>query len=237
MLRAKSWQKSLSLCGLSLMLVVVTLSISEPGSTKPAQKNNQEEGLPGRRVGGGSRRCSIDGVNQPCPPILALVPSESLILAATDTPTLFLKFPKTDEQKVVQVELVVRDGSDRLVYEEIFILKDSGQIEGFEIGKNATFSGLVTGERYHWYLSVIHNPRDRAHDEVVEGWIRYQPLAPASSHRLNLAPPLEQAAIYEAEQRWPEAIETLIALQEQEGQNPQVRRAWEDLLARLDLAL
>ena len=229
-------QKGLCLLASGLVFIVFS-SIDIPagwaGQTKESsQKNN---GWPTRRVGGGSREgCGPDSPNQFCVPVIAMIP-DHLVVTATDTPTLFFQIPSLRNPKGVQMEFVLRDGSDRLVYETSFTATPEGGLLALHLPKTGDFQGLKVGENYHWYFSIIYDATDRAHDDVVEGWLRREVIPESLARQLKTATPIEQVALYKDAQLWTEAISTLALLKQDQPNNPILAEKWQFLLGELEL--
>jgi len=221
------------------LVFIVFSSIHIPagwaGQTKESnQKNN---GWPTRRVGGGSREgCGPDSPNQFCLPVIALIP-DHLVVTATDTPSLFFRIPSLRNPKGVQMEFVLRDGSDRLVYETSFSASPEGGLLALHLPKTGEFQGLKIDENYHWYFSIIYDPTDRAHDDVVEGWLRREVIPESLARKLQTATPIEQVALYEDAQLWTEAISTLALLKQNQPNNPILAEKWQQILGELELTL
>ena len=231
-------QKGLCLLASGLVFIVFS-SIDIPagwaGQTKESsQKNN---GWPTRRVGGGSREgCGPDSPNQFCVPVIAMIP-DHLVVTVTDTPTLFFQIPSLRNPTGVQIEFVLRDGSDRLVYETSFAASPEGGLLALHLPKTGEFRGLKIDENYHWYFSIIYDPTDRAHDDVVEGWLRREVIPESLARQLQTATPMEQVALYKDAQLWTEAISTLALLKQNQPNNLIFAEKWQQILRELELTL
>ena len=231
-------QKGLCLLASGLVFIVFS-SIDIPagwaGQTKESsQKNN---GWPTRRVGGGSREgCGPDSPNQSCVPVIAMIP-DHLVVTVTDTPTLFFQIPSLRNPTGVQMEFILRDGSDRLVYETSFAASPEGGLLALPLPKTGEFQGLKIDENYHWYFSIIYDPNDRAHDDVVEGWLRREVIPESLARQLQTATPMEQVALYKDAQLWTEAISTLALLKQNQPNNLIFAEKWQQILRELELTL
>ncbi|MGF1482110.1 MAG: DUF928 domain-containing protein [Cyanophyceae cyanobacterium] len=157
--------------------------------------------LPSRRAGGGTRRETCISQNS----LVALIPNESVSLTTSPSPTLFLRLPRADQQQTV--EFVLRNQEDQLVYDTIFSASGKQGIISVKIASTA--QPLKVNRDYHWYLSIICNPDNRAEDVVVEGIIRRVELEQVAISRLSRLSPLEQAAFYQEANIWHEALATL----------------------------
>ena len=229
-------QKGLCLLASGLVFIMfssIDIPAGSAGQTQESSQNNN--GWPTRRVGGGSREgCGTNSPNQFCVPVMAMIP-EYLAVTATDTPTLFFRIPSLRSPTGVQMEFVLRDGSDRLVYETTFAASPEGGSLALHLPKTGEFQGLKIDENYHWYFSIIYDPTDRAHDDVVEGWLRREVIPESLARQLQTATPMEQVALYEDAQLWTEAISTLALLRQSQPNNPILAEKWQQLLGELEL--
>jgi hypothetical protein len=257
MRKTNLWFKSFGALGFSLVLLASPASNAQ--ENRPAQNNppssinnlpskrqtdlerrraaaeNRGKYWPTRRASGGKR--PVDScftyVAKQKHEAIALVP-DTLLLTASNTPNLFISLPPLKAH--CQVEFVLRDSQDKLVYEKTFTVSSTEDFIALTIPKNTEkFAGLQAGEEYHWYISVIYDPQERAKDDVLEGWISYQPLEADYARQIKTATPLEQVAIYQETERWSEAAQTLLDLRQSQPQNPQVEAAWQDMVKALQL--
>jgi hypothetical protein len=256
MQKTNLWVKSFGALGCSLVLLASPASNAQenrpPQNTPPSSVNNlpskrqsdlerrraaaENRGKywPTRRASGGKR---IEGCFAYVPnqnyEAIALVP-DTLLLTASDTPNLFISLPPLKAH--CQVEFVLRDSQDKLVYETTFSVSSTEDFIALTIPKNTEkFAGLQAGEEYHWYISVIYDPQERAKDDVLEGWISYQPLEADYARQIETATPLEQVAIYQETERWSEAVQALLDLRQSQPNNPQVEAVWQDMVKALQL--
>lgn len=214
--------------GLALSLSLSSVFVAERvGAQKSEASSNR--GLPTRRVGGGSR----DGCTELfCLPVIALMP-EQLVLTSTPTPTIVFYIPRLKED--IQVEFVLRNQEDEQVCETTFTTNGKGGLVNFSFGGLSTCPELRMEQNYHWYLSVIPNPLDRAHDNVAEGWIRHITINPSIAARLQQASPLEKVQIYQENLLWHEAFATLTELKQVNPNNHAVVQEWENLVKALQV--
>jgi hypothetical protein len=162
---------------------------------------------------------------------------DHLVVTATDTPTLFFQIPSLRNPTGVQMEFILRDGSDRLVYETSFAASPEGGLLALPLPKTGEFQGLKIDENYHWYFSIIYDPNDRAHDDVVEGWLRREVIPESLARQLQTATPMEQVALYKDAQLWTEAISTLALLKQNQPNNLIFAEKWQQILRELELTL
>lgn len=234
-----SSSKRLSLLSLTLIISGFSLFSSETVVAETQSKNSDRQGWPTRRVGGGSRGCGLENAEgsttQQCRPLVALIP-EGLVLTTESLPNLWFYLPPLLNSGV-QIEFVLRDENDQLVYESTFKPTHQDSITSFQMATSKTFQGLREGKAYHWYFSLIYNPEDRAHDDVVEGWVQRVPLNTTVAQQLQRATPIEKVQIYQQANLWPEAIATLASLKQLDPNDPQIFQRWQQLLSSLELPL
>lgn len=193
-----------------------------------AQKASRE-GLPGRRVGGGTRgECPIQAKR-----LTALVPENNLGLTVADYPTFFFYVPESPIPTTV--EFVLLDDSDRQVYETSFMTAGTGGVINLSLPANAGLPPLTIGKNYHWYFSIVCNPVNRAEDIFVEGWVQRVELDPILAIKLDKASMQEQVNLYAAAGLWHEAITTLNHLRRDRPNDPTLIANWIQLLQSVEL--
>lgn len=193
-----------------------------------AQKASRE-GLPGRRVGGGTRgECPIEAKR-----LTALVPENNLGLTVADYPTFFFYVPKSPMPTTV--EFVLLDDSDRQVYETSFMTLGTEGVINLSLPPNAGLPPLTIGKNYHWYFSVVCNPVNRAEDIFVEGWVQRVELDPILAIKLDKASMQERVNLYAAAGLWHEAITTLTNLRRDRPNDPTIIANWIQLLQSVEL--
>lgn len=204
---------------------------------------NANEGLPIYRRDGGSRsdplRCLSSSRN-----LVALVPNDRVPATSSLSPNLFFYVPETNEPKTL--EFVLRDETDKLVY-EAFLTTNGNGIVKIDIPAEIQSSPLKTqrktrvdttfSQNYRWYLSLICDPQQRARDLVVEGWMRRQPMNSTTIENLsNVSDTIERAEIYQQQGFWYDALSTLAEGQETSVEQPIVKAKWANLLKSVGLA-
>lgn len=243
--------KALSALTLSSLLGFSFFYRPEIAWAKKGDRDNTQ-GFPTRRVGGGTRGCPLDrennclSLNQADRDILpnsqnsllsslvALIP-EDLAIVSQASPTLYFYLPQIEHPQDVRVEFVLRDESDRQVYQETFSIEGKAGIIGLKIANSPQFSELALEQNYHWYLSIIYNPSDRADDEVVEGWVRRITLEPNLAQQLERMSPLERVNLYREAGLWYEALATLADLKRSQPDDDAISAMWVQLLEAIDL--
>lgn len=199
---------------------------SFPALLLAQQSNTVKVGLPGRRVGGGTRGNCNFGEKK----LTALVPKNNLALTVVANPQLFFYIPpKTDLQVV---EFVLLDESERQVYEKTFKTTGTSGIISLILPNSAQ---LEMGKKYHWYLSVICNAQDRADDVSVDGWIQRVKLNPTLASKLAKVAPSQRAAVYAQADLWQEALTTLVEIRYSRPYDRSIAAQWTWLLQSVGL--
>ncbi len=196
-----------------------------------ATEKKAREGLPGRRIGGGTRgECPVKRAEQ----LIALVPENNLVLTQQAYPSILFHIPQTSQP--MTMELVVQDDSYNLVYEKTLtkngsdIKTDSGEIINLNLLDSASLPPLVTGKAYRWYLSIICNPKNRARDIVVDGWIQRVAVDPDLAKKVEKAPLAERANLYAKAGLWQDALDTLVELRYAQPRDSRLTASWTQLL-------
>lgn len=193
-----------------------------------AQKASRE-GLPGRRIGGGTRgECPLATKR-----LTALVPENNLGLTVAAYPTFFFYIPQSLTPKAV--EFVLLDDSDRQVYETTFMTTGASGIINLSLPSFAALPPLEIGKNYHWYFSMICNPVNRAEDVFVEGWIQRVEPDPVLAFKLEKASSVERANLYASDGLWHEALMTLTELSRDRPNNSEIAANWTQLLQNVGL--
>jgi Domain of Unknown Function (DUF928) len=208
---------------------LLTLSFAIPNQVI-ANESQPKEGLPGRRIGGGTRgECSSNAGK-----LMALVPENNLVLTQQAYPNILFYIPQTS--KPTTMEFVLQDDSRRSVYEKTFTKDgsdtkaDSGEIISLRSLDSASLPQLAIDKKYHWYLSIICDPENRANDIVVHGWIKRVALDPNLAKQVERTSLLERAHLYTKAGLWQDAIATLAELRYSQPRDSQLAASWTQLL-------
>ena len=223
----KKFSKLITTIFLTSLLALSLSSVSE--SVQAQASNKVRVGLPGRRVGGGTRGdCNGVGEKQ----LTALMPKNNLALTVAANPQLFFYLPAIAKQTV---EFVLRDEADNQVYEKTFKSTGTNGIISINLLDSKHSKNLTVGKKYHWYLSVICNPQDRANDISVDGWIQRVEPSLSLTKKLEQAAPLQRLVMYEAANLWQDALTTLAQLRYYHPHSVSVKEQWTQLLRSVDL--
>jgi hypothetical protein len=211
------------------LISLVTLSCAFPMGVI-AKEQKAGEGLPGRRVGGGTRgECSNNAGR-----LMALVPENNLALTQEAYPSILFYIPQTS--KPTTMEFVLQDDKQNLVYEKTFTHNasnsqtGSGEIINLNLSDSASLPPLVTGKTYHWYLSIICTPENRANDIVVHGWIQRVAIDSNLAKKLEQASLVERANLYAKAGLWQDALVSLAELRYTQPSDTKLAASWTELL-------
>lgn len=204
------------------------------GQTTLSVRAESAEGLPGRRVGGGSRGCQELQQSPTIVPkqLIALMPETSLGKTATDSPTFFFRLPQFTAPKLV--EFVLQDEQEQPIYSTTFQSPNQSGVIPISLPADG-IPRLVMGKQYHWYLSVICDPRDRAKDVVVEGITQRTQLQAELAAQLQAASPTQQIELLAAQGFWQDALTALATLRRQHPQDATLTARWTKLLQSVEL--
>ncbi len=177
-------------------------------------------GVPGRRVAGGAR------LNNNCLPenkrLTAIVPQSNVGLTTLENPILFFYIPRTSAP---ELELVVQAQDQRAVKQTYKPTGIAGVV-GFPL-KAAT---LEVGKEYHWFFSVICNPKQRSEDQVVDGAIKRILPQPQLMTKLKDATLQERVNVYAQAGIWHDSLATLAQLLSSRPNDLQFKADWKALL-------
>ncbi|MGA7936315.1 MAG: DUF928 domain-containing protein [Kovacikia sp.] len=208
-----------TLLGTSFSLLSTIADTQASDAAKP--------GFPGRRVGGGTRGdCSTTG------PLISLVPQDNVSVTTSAHPSLW--FYVSASKSMQNMEFVLYDQTNKLVYETIVPTPEQSGIVRIALPNSEKLSPLAIDETYHWYLSMVC-PVTRAADISVNGGLR-RIAAPANlPKQLESATPLKQAKLYREAGIWSDALTILANLYSTQSADPQVAGELEQLLQTADL--
>ena len=227
---------TLNLCWASLSSLVRAEAQNSASTVRKTTVNQNKRdnlqnrsGLPIHRRGGGSRgNCIASEEN-----LVALVPANTVGITVSNTPELFFYLPETTQPHLI--EFVVRNQEDELVYDTMLQTSEQAGIIKIELPPNLQPEKLQTNEDYRWYLSMICNLQKRAHDVVVEGWIRRVEIDVATNKKLQQAKPIEKASLYQQQGIWHDALSVLAEQQKTFGSPLGVKAKWTELLENVGL--
>ncbi|NJM99785.1 MAG: DUF928 domain-containing protein [Phormidesmis sp. RL_2_1] len=235
-----------SLSGLLSLMVAMPPSwantIGEPiASARSSDTDTLRQGLPGRRLGGGTRGNRIFSQNHGS--LVALTTPDPLSITTAERPALLFYVPEMVSANTA--EFVLRDRDDQLIYITTFEIDSIGGIIRIEPTSDE-LSALALNENYQWYFSLIPDGQDRASDIVVHGsirrveqteWLSQQPVGTALAQQLTTATPLARAKLlYQQANLWHDAALILQPLRQSYPENTAIAAEWAQLLKFADLA-
>ena len=213
--------------GIVVLLVVTSLSnfaipMLAQGFTPP------DNGLPGRREGGGTR----GGCAAQQPALTALIPQTNLGLTLQDYPTFFWYVsPNT----AAAAEFVLLDESNAQVYTAMLPLSNQSGLVQVSLPSDGSLPPLETGKLYHWYFSLICDPLDRSADQFTDGWVQKTQPSVELAQQLETASNQAKFALYSEAGIWYDAVATLVTLRQQQPTNAALAQQWQSLLESVGL--
>ena len=210
---------------------LLTLGILSEPALSGTFSEDLREGLPGRRISGGSRSpnttCRADS-NQP---VVALIPENTLGLTLTDRPTLWFSLPAISPDRSLEFGLFNQAGE--LLYQKS--LKPPAEAGLTHLTLPETDEPLQAEQDYRWYLSVVCNPESRSEDLFVTGWIRRVQPTHDIEQQLATGTQQEHLALYKEKNAWLDALTTLCKLRREDPTDTDLSQDWNSLLAAVNL--
>ena len=205
---------------------------SRPSSQQPGATWNNfqppEQGVPGRREGGGTRGLV-------CPTaITALIPQSTMGQTISAKPTFFYYLPVAID-KTVQFELA--DERDKTIYKKSFRMVTSrAGVVSVSLGSDGNSPALEVGKNYQWYFTIECNPKSHTDDVLVSGWINRTALAPTVKTELDRSPSRRaQLRIFAQQGLWYEYLATLAQLRVESPSDASLAIEWSEVLRSVEL--
>ena len=198
------------------------------------------QGLPGRRLGGGTRSDRIfmeDYVY-----LTALVTADNLSSTTAKHPSFMFYVPEMVQSQTA--EFVLRDANDELIYETSLQLNSSGGLVNIDTS-TAGIEALNINENYTWYFSIVPNLTDRANDVVVYGNVQrveHNSIAQSANHELSLDQASPEELLMHAQRLrqdtalWHDAANIVGTLHQADPGNELIAAEWNALLEAAGLA-
>ncbi len=187
-------------------------------------------GLPHNRRDGGSRsNCLANGRD-----MVALVPNSPINKTASASPELLFYVPQAEETK--EIEFVLRDRADNLVYKTLMPTGDRAGIMSVSIPEAVKENAKGSQNDYHWYLSLICNSSKRSQDIVLEGWIQYVQLNQPTQEKISLSNSIEKSDLLQEAGIWYDAISVLAEQKKSNSNINTVQAEWSEILESIDLS-
>ncbi|MFB2833230.1 DUF928 domain-containing protein [Floridanema evergladense] len=214
------------LCLLSAFAFFSSSGVKQAGAQDVSEAR---EGLPGRRVGGGTRSDMFISEM----PLIALVPDNNQGLTASATPTFFFYVPKTQQPQLVEFVLV--DENERQIYETQFTTDGNSGVVGITIPENEPTKTLEVGKTYRWYFAMIPDRENRRSDIYVTGSIKRVALNQDLESKLKQGASLDLADKYQINNLWYDAMATVAELRRSRPTDTAVVTKWQQLLNSVNL--
>ncbi|MDZ7959805.1 MAG: DUF928 domain-containing protein [Aulosira sp. DedQUE10] len=212
------------------LMLLLSCSWAIPKQALANSDDQPREGLPGRRIGGGTRGQCFTSVGR----LMALVPENNLGFTKKAYPNILFYLPQTSTPAMV--EFVLQDENRKSVYEKTFTKSSAGGIINFSLPDSTSLSPLAVGKKYNWYVSLICDPENRANDIVVDGWIQRVELNSTLTKQLEqTTSPLGRVALYAKAGLWQDALATLAELRSTKPNDSRLAANWTQLLKTQNL--
>jgi hypothetical protein len=210
------------------------LSGSRPNSQQLGAAWNSfqppEEGVPGRREGGGTRGLECTATNA----LTALIPQSTMGQTISAKPTFFYYVPVALD-KTVQFELA--DDRDKTVYKKSFRMVTSrAGIVSVSLGSDGNSPALEVGKNYQWYFTIKCNPKNYRDEVLVSGWINRTAVAPTLKTELDRSPDNRaRLSIFAQQGLWYEYLATLAQLRTESPSDASLALKWSEMLSSVQL--
>jgi Domain of Unknown Function (DUF928) len=202
-----------------------------PNSRQPGVTWNSfqppDQGVPGRREGGGTRGCPTA--------ITALIPRSTMGRTISAKPTFFYYIPIALNNKTVEFKLA--DEKDRIFYKKSFQMVTNGAgIISVSLDADANSPALEVGKSYRWYFNIKCNPNSYGDDNsVVFGWINRIALAPTVKTELDRSDDRDRLSILTQQALWHEYLATLVKLRLSSPRDVSLALKWSETLSSVGL--
>ena len=189
-----------------------------------------EQGVPGRREGGGTRGLECTATNA----LTALIPQSTMGQTISAKPTFFYYLPVAID-KTVQFELA--DETDKTVYKKSFRMVTSrAGIVSISLGSDGNSPALEVGKNYQWYFTIKCNPKNYRDEVLVSGWINRTAVAPTVKTELDRSPDSRaKLSIFAQQGLWYEYLATLAQLRVESPSDASLALKWSELLSSVEL--
>lgn len=187
-------------------------------------------GAPSSTAGGGSRSgdCSENPKNTRRL-ITALMPDFSLgkgvVLTVSERPEFLFYLLEHEKQ---MAEVVLKDENEKDIYRQNLSISGKSGIISITLPQNV--ATLEIGKNYHWYFSVICNPRNRKKDVFVDGLIQRIQAPSTLTSQLQGATERDRVKLYAEAGIWYEAVATLAELRRKNPNDSTLADDWKRLL-------
>jgi len=179
----------------------------------PEALANKKEGLPGRRVGAGTRgECTTLASTEKTATkqkklLMPLIPEDILSKTVSSNPTLYWYVPETN---VKRAEFRVVDQQDKPLYTAIVPLSGKAGIVSYKIPTNVASRILRPNQGYEWMFSLLCDRNDPSGNPFVRGILQRVPSQTSLTNQLQNAQPSDRSRIYAQAGIWQEAITEVV---------------------------
>ena len=191
------------------------LALGEPGLANSQNVNtrNVRQGLPGRRISGGSRSprtaCLIDNADtENNQKVIAIAPEDNLSRTVMARPTFWFALPAVNTDRSIEFSLTSQD--EEVIYAQTF--QPTGKAGLTAISLPEAAPELEDNQTYKWHLSVVCDRASRATDLVVWGQIKRTALQPSQQQQATQANGQERIDLYEQLAAWNDTLTALFDL-------------------------
>ncbi|MEG4114570.1 MULTISPECIES: DUF928 domain-containing protein [unclassified Microcoleus] len=189
-----------------------------------------EDGVPGRREGGGTRGLECPTATTA---LTALIPQSTMGQTISAKPTFFYYLPIALD-KTVQFELA--DQRDKTLYKKSFRMVTSrAGVVSVSLDSDDNSPTLEVGKNYQWYFTIKCNPKNTRDDVLVSGWINRTALAPTVQTELDRSPDLTKLSIFAQQRLWYEYLATLAQLRIESPSDASLAIEWSAVLNSVEL--
>ncbi|MEG3861294.1 DUF928 domain-containing protein [Microcoleus sp. herbarium12] len=208
------------------------LSGSRPSSEQSGAAWNNfqppEQGVPGRREGGGTRGLECPSATT------ALIPQSTMGQTISAKPTFFYYLPAAID-KTVQFELA--DERDKTLYKKSFRMVTSrAGVVSVSLGSDGNSPALEVGKNYQWYFTIKCSAKNYRDEVLVSGWINRTALAPTVKTELDRSPDRRvMLSIFAQQGLWYEYLATLAQLRVESPSDTSLASKWSEMLSSVEL--
>lgn len=144
-----------------------------------------------------------------------------------------------------QLEFVLVDSGEAILYQETFPLIDTPSIVKFSLPQNipGLTDGLEPDQDYRWVFSVICNAANRSGDATVNGWIERMSVDAVGDGSGTMLPDemsegsgRDRYLAYADNLLWFDALDALVTHRERNPDDPGIEADWQTLLDIMELS-
>ncbi len=166
--------------------------------------------------------------------VTALVANKGKDFTVSAYPTVWVYIPYRTDQ-LSRIEFILLNGNEReTIYQAEIQLTDKPGLIKIAIPHDPKYA-LQLNQNYRWRLNLDCRP-DKTDDPdvTIDGWVRRIPLD--TKLKAQLQSSSEPNRVYQENEIWYDAIDTLASRHFANATNPQVNQNWQQLLRTLNLS-